>query len=845
MGLWCDGSGNIFVAEGLNCRVSKFDNNGNFVMMFGSCGTGPTQFRSIYDVATDSQGNIYTFSWFRVQKFSPSGQFITQWGEEGDGEGKFKAHGDIRIVVSKDDSIYTYDDNDVQKWDRDGNFIRRLSSQSSQPGRFDSPSGVAFSNAGELFVADRDNHRLQKFDRKGALEAAVGSKGSGNAQFNGPRGMAVSDEEIVIVADTGNHRIQVFNKKLEFLAAFGSWGMGPGQFDTPIDVAADRDGNLYVVDNRNLRVQKFDKTYHFMAEWPASPEVNLLNPTGVGTDNQTQVYVADTGNKRVCKFDADGNLMLSFGRYEAVYADLDSPSDVAVDNAGRIFVADGTAVKVFDALGQGLFSIGEGAFGVAFYLDILNNGDVLVSDAGRDQIMVYSRSHGSEVAASARTPGGYGTQWRTDLGLFNTEAVPKEITLAFYPSGRDNTDPPTIGMTLQPSGSAFLPDVVAAFGLTEGVGALGIFPAAGDYPLVFSRTYNQTAEGTYGQFIPGVDFGETFRQGRSAHLTGLKSGTAFRTNVGFVNQRDGPLELVASLYDDQGIERTVQTIALDPYAHLQINDVPGVWGITEDMEGAILIARTEDPYGRFAAYASVVDNRTGDPIFIPAAPPPPIESEKLDQFIPVAAKARGAFDSDWRTEVNLANLGSADLAVTLDFWEHDIANVAPRTETVSIPMGSAVEFEDILGELFGLSDTFGTLLIRPDCTGLIAHARIHHAGAVGTHGQFVPAVRNEDRLTSSGYLLEYHQDEDRRTNIGLINFSENEASYLIELLNGGEIIRSEIRTVQSHSMTQFPGPWGGVHFTLRVTPQGENPSYFAYASLVDNRTQDPVFQPAR
>ncbi len=844
-GLWCDGDGNVYAASALLCRVAKFDNNGNFLMMFGSCGTGPAEFFRLRDVTVDSQGDIYTFSWFRVQKFAADGRFITQWGEEGDGDGQFKAHGGIRIAAAKNGAIYTYDDNGVQKWTRDGAFIARLSSQSALPGRFNTPAGVAFSNAGELFAADRDNHRLQKFDRKGALVAVVGSKGGGNGRFNQPRGVAVSDEETVFVADTGNNRIQVFNKQLEFVTAFGGSGMGPGQFDAPTDIAADRDGNLYVVDSRNLRVQKFDKNHQFVAQWPKTADLNFLNPSGIGVDNQANVYVADEGNRRICKFDAEGNFLLSFGRDEPIHADFDGPSDAAVDNAGRIFVADGAAVRVFDPLGQLLHTFGEGAFGVAFYLDLLNSGDCLVSDPGRDQIVVYSRSRPLTVPAAGRTAGARGTLWRTDLGLLNTEAAAREVTAAFYASGMDNTAPATAVFTLQPSAPLFLPDLLALFGVQEGAGALGFFPAAGDYPLVFSRTYHQAAEGTYGQFVPGAEFGATFGATREAHLIGLKSHAGFRSNVGFVNLRDGPLTLHLTLYDAAGDERSEQEVALEPYSHLQINDVPNGWGIDEAMEGGRLIARTEDPDGRFAAYASIVDNASGDPVFIPAAPPPPIGAERLAMFLPVAARAAGAYGSDWKTELTLANAGTDAQAVRFVFWEHDISNTAPRSAQITVEAGETVMFGDALGELFGLDDAYGPLLIRPGAAGLIAHGRIYHTGSAGTYGQFIPTIPEADLPTTTGHLTEYNRNADQRTNIGLINFTPADETFLIELLRDGRVAASEAVSVDGLSHTQFPGPWNGTHDALRITPQSAAPSYFAYASLVDNRTQDPVFQPAR
>ena len=58
-GIATDSKGNIYVADTNNHRIQKFDNNSNFITMWGSEGTGDYQFIEPTSVTVDSQDNIY------------------------------------------------------------------------------------------------------------------------------------------------------------------------------------------------------------------------------------------------------------------------------------------------------------------------------------------------------------------------------------------------------------------------------------------------------------------------------------------------------------------------------------------------------------------------------------------------------------------------------------------------------------------------------------------------------------------------------------------------------------------------------------------------------------------
>ena len=114
---------------------------------------------------------------------------------------------------------------------------------------------------------------------------------------------------------------------------------------------------------------------------------NLSDPQGIDVDASGQhIYVADTGNGRIKKYSRDGSLLLSWGEPgEEDHQFFRPPSDVAVDQAGNVWVAvpaydpkppPTTYVKKFDASGLFLLKVdlGNSVFTQSLSLDA--NGDM-------------------------------------------------------------------------------------------------------------------------------------------------------------------------------------------------------------------------------------------------------------------------------------------------------------------------------------------------------------------------------------------------------------------------------------------------------------------------------------
>src|SRR5919106_1489484 len=70
-GIAVDSIGNVYVADAANRRIQKFDSNGNFLLKWGTSGGGDGQFRAPIGVVAAAFGNVYVTEQVghRVQKF--------------------------------------------------------------------------------------------------------------------------------------------------------------------------------------------------------------------------------------------------------------------------------------------------------------------------------------------------------------------------------------------------------------------------------------------------------------------------------------------------------------------------------------------------------------------------------------------------------------------------------------------------------------------------------------------------------------------------------------------------------------------------------------------------------
>jgi PKD repeat protein len=224
------------------------------------------------------------------------------------------------------------------------------------------------------------------------------------------------------------------------------------------------------------------------------------------------------------------------------------------------------------------------------------------------------------VAAVSHAPGDKGSLWRTDLAVVNSGAANASLSLTFVPvEGAAVTRTTTLGA----GGTREWADVlVSLFGVAASANVSGALRIAADVPLcVSSRTFNQGVEGTFGGFLPAMTTGEALGPGRLGVLPQLTRNSLFRTNVGVTNL--GPAAVMARirLYDADGMAAGAPIDVTVPAGGLrQVVDPFGVAG-AGDRDVAFATVEVMTTGGLAWAYASVIDNRTGDPTIVPLEVP--------------------------------------------------------------------------------------------------------------------------------------------------------------------------------------------------------------------------------
>ena len=275
IGIVVDAEDNVYVSDGINHNIQKFDNEGNFLLQWGGSGTSEGQFDSPYYLAIDADNNVWITDLGndRVQQFDATGNFIKMigWGVatgaaqfeictsgcmagiEGTGEGQFDNPSGIEIDDNGIIYVAEVDGADaVQKFDSDGNYLSRFVTQSEET------YGLGLDKAGSIYVADLDVDLIFKYSNDGTLLWVKDFLEDSDPDLNEPWDMAVDDNGNLYVAGGNSERIHKYDSNGNFLAYIGSTeGSADGQFNYPVGVALDQAGNLYVTDNGNDRVQKF------------------------------------------------------------------------------------------------------------------------------------------------------------------------------------------------------------------------------------------------------------------------------------------------------------------------------------------------------------------------------------------------------------------------------------------------------------------------------------------------------------------------------------------------------------------------------------------------------------
>jgi len=453
-------------------------------------------------------------------------------------------------------------------------------------------------------------------------------------------------------------------------------------------------------------------------------------------------------------------------------------------------------------------------------------------------------THRLAIPAAAHVSGAQGTAWRSDAVLHNPGSREASVALFFLEADTDSSAA-TGKVTAVPAGtSVALDDLVRK---TFGAATSGAILVASDEPLlVTSRTYNDAASGTYGQFVPGLPLDEAIGSGEKVRLIQLTRNGHFRTNIGFANLSAAPLHVTVDLFEADGSPIATRTYTVPPWSFHQKTRI-----LTADVEDAHAIVSSDDPDATYFTYASVVDNDSGDPTFVL---PVPATGDVL--VVPAAAHVKGAEGTNWKTDLEVHNPGSSAVTFTVEALIRGQANPSPPSATFTVEPGHSRRFADVLDAVFHLSGA-AALRITPGSGALMATSRTYNDTGSGTYGQLIPArpVAEAAATASGARLLQLAQSSSNtkgyRTNLGLTNATGSTISVNVRLFDGeGHELDLVTQELEPHEFVQidkiFRQAVSGTVENGYATVASPTPgaAFFAYASVVDNRSGDPVNVPA-
>jgi sugar lactone lactonase YvrE len=243
------------------------------------------------------------------------------------------------------------------------------------------PSPIVFDNAGNLYLAETASHLIRKVDTTGQITtiAGTGTQGfSGDsgpaaaAALDSPQGLTLDFVGNLYVADTHNHRIRRIDATTGIITTIAGTGT-PGfsgdnaaaiaaQINLPTALAFDSNNNLYLADTGNHRIRKISistnvittiagaGTQGFSGDAGPAIAAAIDSPTGLALDSAGNLYLADTHNHRIRRIDAISGIITTIAgigspgysgdNAAATSATLALPHGLTIDATGNLYLAD-------------------------------------------------------------------------------------------------------------------------------------------------------------------------------------------------------------------------------------------------------------------------------------------------------------------------------------------------------------------------------------------------------------------------------------------------------------------------------------------------------------------------
>ena len=190
-----------------------------------------------------------------------------------------------------------------------------------------------------------------------------------SAELNTPDAVAFDASGNMFIADAGNNEVRKVTPAgvISVFAGTGTAGYtGDGgaatsaKLNTPASLAFDSLGDLFIADSGNKVIRKVtpagiistfagNGTNGYSGDGGQATSAELNTPSGVAFDSSGDLFIADTGNKVIREVNTSGVISTFAGNGTIGYsgdgglataAELNGPQSVAFDASGNLYIAD-------------------------------------------------------------------------------------------------------------------------------------------------------------------------------------------------------------------------------------------------------------------------------------------------------------------------------------------------------------------------------------------------------------------------------------------------------------------------------------------------------------------------
>lgn len=447
--------------------------------------------------------------------------------------------------------------------------------------------------------------------------------------------------------------------------------------------------------------------------------------------------------------------------------------------------------------------------------------------------------------AVARLPGAYDSFWMTDVIFSNPNDEPAVVTLEYVATGTDSSGIEKI-LTLDARELRLVEDALKQlFGIDTGGGALFITPELGMSVNVTSRTYSTGDDGTFGMGVGAIDLMTASSPRFPLSFAAALQGEDSRTNLLVTDAGHYGTKVRVSASGFGGPQGDRLEIDVPEHGQIQINGLHTALGGVHDAA-----ASYETLSGFSIPTLVTIDNTTNDPSLFA-----PDRAAGVPRMIPMVGHVEGANGSSFRTDLYLYNPSDRVDSLLLQAKPIDREQSVVSYSFTLLPREARV-IPDVYKILFGFEGLGKLIFSSGDSRndGVRVTARTYNLDPDGgTYGFTMPAL-NAFQSVGPGETLEILGaviDDRYRTNLAIVdsvNWGAGTSQVVIEVFaDGGELLDSfeiAVRNGQGAHLTDLfsardiqsdqPMP-----VIIHVTPVSG--VFAAFATLVDNRTNDPVY----